>query len=415
VKNKNLKIVLLGNGFVTWGGGIDFLRSCANALTLICDENTKLIVLLPDSDSYSVVAKGRAFISPYLRMAKALLAGRKPVFFRKKPFSRKQLADSFSNIDGKVEIVFYPKRKNVSTILTAMHADVVIPSFSSLGASFPVPWVGYLYDFQHKYYPDYFSDDDISRRNTQIGRMLAEAKAVIVNAADVKKDIYTFFPETNCEVFDLPFSATPIESWFEPPTEQLAVKYSLPQRYFVICNQFWIHKDHLTAFNAFAKFLQITGMTDIQLVCTGSTVDSRHPDYFAELENCIAMLGIVDRVSILGYIPKKDQIDIMKGAVAVLQPTLFEGGPGGGAVYDAVAMGIPAVISDIPVNREIEGYNGLLFFKASDADDMAEKMVAVLNTAFEKTDKEKLLTAGRERINEFGSRILEAIDFATKK
>lgn len=408
------KIAILGNGFSNWGGGIDFIRFCVNALALVCNDSTKLFILLPDPEYTTIVTKTRRFLSPYRRMVISLLTGQRPVFYRYKPFSRIQLTDSFQNIEGNVDIVFYSPREDIASVVASIQADVIIPSAYSLGSSFPVPWVGYLYDFQHKYYPDYCSNEEINKRDTQFSQMLAEASAVIVNAADVKKDIQKFYPQTKCNVFDLPFSATPIESWFEASSEDLTQKYKLPKKYFVICNQFWIHKDHTTAFKALAKYTKVTNHQDIHIVCTGNTVDSRHPNYFSNLKNTVNKLGLTDRIHYLGHIPKKDQIDIMRGSIAVLQPTLFEGGPGGGAVYDAVAMGVPAIVSDIPVNREIEGHEGLLFFKASDADDMAAKMIAVQNIVFVKQGKVKLLSAGRERTRKFGLRLLEAIEHVMK-
>jgi glycosyltransferase involved in cell wall biosynthesis len=245
--------------------------------------------------------------------------------------------------------------------------------------------------------------------------MLAEAEAVVVNAADVKKDINNFFPLSECNVFELPFSATPIESWFEPSVKDLAIKYDLPENYFVICNQFWIHKDHKTAFRALAAYSVITGRQDVHIVCTGNTVDFRNPDFFAELEKNVSELGLTSRIHFLGYIPKKDQIDIMCGSIAVLQPTLFEGGPGGGAVYDAVAMGVQAIVSDIQVNREIDGTEGVVFFKAGDADDLAAKMAAVQNRIFVRQSKESLLAVGRERTRAFGHRLLEAVEYVLQQ
>lgn len=411
IKNCNT-IALLGNGFTGWGGGIDFLRFCANALALVCQEdNTRIVILLPDPDKRTLMAKTRAFLSPYKQMAIALLDHKKTVFYRHKPFTKKQLVDSFQNIEGHAEIVFYPPEKDLASIVTNIQADVIIPSAFSLGTSFPVPWVGYLYDFQHKYFPEYFSNKEIDTREVLFSRMLAEASAVIVNAADVKKDITKFYPQTKCKVFDLPFSATPIETWFEPSSKDLAQEYDLPQKYFVMCNQFWIHKDHATAIKALAIYANKTGQQDVHIVCTGNTSDSRHPDYFSTLNKIISQLGLTDKIHFLGHIPKKDQIDIMCGSIAVLQPTLFEGGPGGGAVYDAVAMGVPAVVSDILVNKEIEGFEGLFFFKAADADDMAAKMVSIQNMTFCKQDKEKLLSDGRERTKLFGLRLLDAMEY----
>ncbi|HEY5503645.1 MAG TPA: hypothetical protein VIK28_00695, partial [Sedimentisphaerales bacterium] len=76
MKKNKLNIVLLGDVFVSWGGGVDFLRYCANALALVCDENVKLILLLPDSDNHTVIAKVRAAVSPYVKMTKDMLHGR---------------------------------------------------------------------------------------------------------------------------------------------------------------------------------------------------------------------------------------------------------------------------------------------------------------------------------------------------
>lgn len=412
--NGHKVIALLGNGFTVWGGGIDFLRFCANALALVCnDDNTRIVVLLPDPEHRTLIVKTRALLSPYKQMVIALLERRKPVFRRNKPFSRKQLTDSFRNIEGHVEIIFYPQEKDLASVVSSIQADVIIPSAYSLGSSFPVPWVGYLYDFQHKYYPDYFSYEEINKRDAQFSQMLAEASAVIVNAADVKKDIQKFYPQTKCKIFELPFSATPIQSWFEPPSEDLAQKYKLPDKYFVICNQFWIHKDHTTAFRALAKFSEATDQQDVHIVCTGNTIDTRHPDYFSNLKKAVYQLGLTDRIHFLGHIPKKDQIDIMCGSIAVLQPTLFEGGPGGGAVYDAVAMGVPAIISDIPVNREIKTENGLLYFNSGDYVDLAEKMKELKNAKISKTKCNELMRRGKQRTECYGSVLLDAIKFVT--
>ena len=88
-------------------------------------------------------------------------------------------------------------------------------------------------------------------------------------------------------------------------------------------------------------------------------------------------LGISERVHFLGHIPKFDQIGLLKGSIALVQPTLFEGGPGGGATYDAVSLGIPVLLSDIEVNQEImtpEVYH----FHQQNAEDLTQLMQKVL-------------------------------------
>lgn len=415
MKTRSKRIALLGNGFCSWGGGIDFLRFCANSLSLVDNGRTELFILIPDPEYATFVTKAKRYIAPLKRKIKSLFIGDVPCSNRQKAFTRNQLSDSFKNIEGNAEIIFYPPVVKIETLLASIRADVVIPCAFSLGSFFSIPWVGYLYDFQHKYYPHFFAADEITIRDAQFSQMLTDAKAVIVNSADVKKDAAKFFPQTKCKIFELPFSATPIESWFEQPTIELATKYKLPENYFVICNQFWIHKDHKTAFLALAAYTKITGRQDVHIVCTGNMVDFRNPDLFTELESNVSELGLTSRIHFLGYIPKKDQIDIMCGSIAVLQPTLFEGGPGGGAVYDAVAMGVPAIVSDIQVNREIDGTDSVVFFKAGDADDLAAKMVAVQNSIFVKQSKESLLAIGRERTKAFGHRLLESVEYVMQQ
>jgi glycosyltransferase involved in cell wall biosynthesis len=99
----------------------------------------------------------------------------------------------------------------------------------------------------------------------------------------------------------------------------------------------------------------------------------------------------------------------------VLQPTLFEGGPGGGAVYDAVSLGVPAILSDIPVNREIENEPNLFYFEAGSAPDLAGKMRAFLKKEIRKPAREDLLSRGERRKRLMGDRLLEAVRFVSGK
>jgi glycosyltransferase involved in cell wall biosynthesis len=136
-----------------------------------------------------------------------------------------------------------------------------------------------------------------------------------------------------------------------------------------------MHKDHITAFEALKKVIETEPGADIHIVCTGLTGDYRSPEYFTSLMDSIRRLGIAERVHVLGHIPKRDQMAIMRKCIAVVQPTLFEGGPGGGSVYNSIAAGIYSIVSDIAVNLEIPKNDHVVFFKAQDASDLSEKML----------------------------------------
>ena len=122
-------------------------------------------------------------------------------------------------------------------------------------------------------------------------------------------------------------------------------------------------------------------------------------------------LGIAERVKCLGFIPKTDQMALMRGAVAVIQPTLFEGGPGGGSVWEAVGLGIPALVSDIDVNREIKDA-GVTFFRVGNSDELAARMQEVLRSSSVREPTDILLARGRGRARQFGLAVLEAAKIA---
>jgi glycosyltransferase involved in cell wall biosynthesis len=396
-----MNVALLGKDF-SWGGGIDLLRFIANALILKSKEHRlKIYLLLPDD-------KKITHIFDILSLAIRVLKNKEYELIRKRePELLALFQDSFKNIDGAIEVVrYYNSMRGMIYCLKKIKADIALPAAMSFGKNFPVPWIGYVFDFQHKYYPDFFTSDACLSRDIDIAKKLRDAKAILVNANAVKDDINKFFPYNKCNIFNLPFAATPIKLWFDEPPENIQKKYSLPDNYFLISNKFWVHKSHITAFQALAAL----GNNGVHIVCTGDTRDYRFPNYFSELKEKICKLGLKNRIHFLGFIPKLDQINIMKKALAVLQPTLFEGGPGGGAVYDAVALGVPAIVTDIPINFEIEGEN-ILFFKSGSFEDMADKMNVVLRQKKNPINAEVLLSQGLARTHKLGDRLLEAIKY----
>ena len=178
--------------------------------------------------------------------------------------------------------------------------------------------------------------------------------------------------------------------------------HGVPSRYFIVCNQFWVHKDHGTALRAFALLRGAPAHADIALVCTGELYDHRAPGHGAAMLRLIGELGIGACVRVLGFIPKTEQIALLKGAIAVVQPTLFEGGPGGGAVYDAIAMGVPALLSDLDVNHEISD-PGCRFFARGSHAELAALMAQVAAQPPPRPDRTSLLRAHAARMAGLGA------------
>lgn len=397
------------NGFVGWGGGIDFIKMVIRGI--LSTQKYDVIILIPDEASKKDKMKNNA------KKMLNLLALPLNIFgVKKNPLAVKE----FKNYTGlfyefkqdfATTITYHNTHKHFRKALKKQKIDLLGPCISAQEKDLTIPWIGYLYDFQYKYLPQFFSQEEIKNRDAHFGQMVRDASNIIVNSLSVKSDIHKFYPASQSKITALPFTPLFNKRLLTSQFDALKKKYDLPEKYFIISNQFWKHKDHLTAFRAL-QIINSTLTQQIAIVCTGETGEFSHPEFFSSLKKEIQDLGIEDKVYFLGYISKEDQIQIMLHSVALVQPTLFEGGPGGGATYDAIAFSKSAIISDIDINKEIN--NSLVtFFQAGNEVDLATKMGNAIQqekTSVVEIDREKLEQETQERIKLLGASLSNLID-----
>lgn len=394
------RIGIVAQGFTDWGGGLDFLRLTATSLRIAAPK-AELHILVPTRGPLTQLRNLRDWTRKQLGK---VVASNRPIFAH--------LERAFAETDAVIHQIDLGNNA-VSAASRRLNLDGLIPAINPQSMD-GTPWVGYIADFQHKRLPQFFTERECAKRNRAFKHMLNSADAVIVNAKDVAKDIDRYYSNRRARVFTMPFSPSPSTDAFSVPPKDAALRYNVRGPYFMICNQFWKHKDHDTAFKAFAAISN--RHPDLLLVCTGATSDYRFPGYFDRLIHQASRMGVADRILTLGLIPKLDQLALLRGAVALVQPTLFEGGPGGGAVYDAVALGARSIVSDIPVNTEIDEPS-ITYFKAGDVGALAIAMEATL-AACDVTpfvaDPLELVQRGIERRRACGELLLEALDCAVK-
>lgn len=394
------KIAIWGS-YLTWDGGIDFLCYLVNGLYSVQDKyKLKFYLLLP----YDHITELKSFT---LSVLNSISKGGK-IQFNSSNVNDKIRA-AFKQYDIPVEIVYYNYlQKNANKKLKKLNIDVLFPVIKSFKFDFDIPYVSYIPDLQHKHLPHFFSAKEIKFRDERFISLLDTSKAVIVNALAVKADIEKHYGQTY-NVFSLPFCPPgPSAAWELSKEIDHLRKFSLPKRYFLISNQFWKHKDHITAFKAFNLLVKQPGYGDVKLYCTGLMQDPRFPEYVQGLKDFISSNQLQDKIRLLGYIAKEEQIALMNRADALIQPTLFEGGPGGGAVYNAIAMGTRCIVSDIPVNLEIDD-DKITFFKAASPEDLARKMALVLNTTYQKPTLAVLQKEGQDRMQELGEALIKVM------
>lgn len=242
---------------------------------------------------------------------------------------------------------------------TGAGIDVLYPGFGGpVAGAVTVRWVP---DFQHRSLPHLFSQQERDARDQSIGELAARPGVVVFSSQVAADDFGRFFPAHRatarvwrfCSLLDL--SA--------PPSGQVLAKYALPVKYLYLPNQFWAHKNHITVFRALAR-LRSQGVV-IPLVCTGAQADRRNEAHFATLQAFIAQHGLTDQVRFLGLVDRGDQVEVLRHAAAIVQPSLFEGWST--VVEDVRASGRPLFLSDLPVHREQDPPRCTFFAPEDDA------------------------------------------------
>ena len=99
--------------------------------------------------------------------------------------------------------------------------------------------------------------------------------------------------------------------------------------------------------------------------------------------------GVFNQILFHGYMRShRDVLRLIKKAHIFCLPSVVEGF--GIATVESLAAAVPAVIADIPVNKEITHKKGAIFFKKKNYFDLAAKIISLLNnrTLYKKLSKE---------------------------
>lgn len=381
-----------------WGGGIDFLLVLINSI-LRANKYRLTIIDQRDKANDKLIYLKKYIYRPIRRF---LLQNS-----YKDNNLKLYLEERLKNLKSKnVKIVPYDgSYKDLKKVCYFHKVDLIFPIISAkIKKDFNIPWVSYIPDLQHLHIKKNFENTEIIIRNSEYNYLLKNSSACIVNSEYIKREIYKKFRDINAKVYSLPFAPIKSET-VSTIFKQVQKKYELPDSYYVISNQFWIHKGHLTAFKA-VEILKREYGREITLVCTGLNYDYRNPRYRDQIINYVKRHKLQSNILFVGHINKNDQISIMKHSKALIQPTEYEGGPGGGAVYSATSLGIPILLSDIEVNREVI-YNRLTYFKNKSAVELARVIYELENGSKKSIEKRHRKTDSLLKIGKVLSKVFD--------
>jgi glycosyltransferase involved in cell wall biosynthesis len=242
------------------------------------------------------------------------------------------------------------------TLLDQLDVDL-IHFIRQSGARVKKPFLYHPHDLQHRHIPNFFTRRQIAAREVKYGYLCRHATAIAVGTSWVKQDLITQLGVPEEKVFVVPLA--PVTNMPEP--SDVPWPADLPAKYVLYPAATWPHKNHAGLLRALG-LLRDSGI-DVPLVLTGPR------PHGVDIAALTAELGIGDLVHDYGYLPQSTVQQLMKRALAVVVPTLFEAASF--PIWEAFSLGTPVACSNVTSLPRQVG-NAAIVFDPHSIDSIAD-------------------------------------------
>jgi glycosyltransferase involved in cell wall biosynthesis len=328
-----------------WLGGFYYYQNIIKALDFLEDEEKPEIVIFYNED-YSEYLKEINY--PYLQLV---------------PWKFTNIYKGYllSVLTGKNVFVWDMIRQYKLAGIYPVNDNPVAASSGIPEGTIGAAWFP---DLQHKFFPQFFDKKRLWLRELRLKITLKNTSDLVVSSNDTVSHFKQFYRiPVGVRMHVLHFVSI-LDAAAPGNIEELKKTYHLPNQYFIASNAFLKHKNHLVVLKAINKLK----LNKVHIVFTGRMEVYEDGIHINMLKNFIAENNLQTCVSLLGIIPREDQLCIMKHARAVLQPSLFEGW--NTTIEDAKSLGLPVIASSIAVHKEQLGEEGY-YFNPDDENELA--------------------------------------------
>lgn len=205
-----------------------------------------------------------------------------------------------------------------------------------------ITFVPLIHDLIPASHPEYARPGEAERHQRRIRNTVALADGVIVNSAATAEALA---PHLVRRADAPPVLVAPLG------TDQASVPdVPVPlEPYFVVLGTIEPRKNHLLLLNLWRQFAARMGPAAPRLLIVGRR-GWENENIVDMLDRCAALRPTVQE---LGPLPDRQVAKLLKGARALLFPSFVEGY--GLPLAEALALGVPAICSDLPALREVGG------------------------------------------------------------
>jgi glycosyltransferase involved in cell wall biosynthesis len=255
-----------------------------------------------------------------------------------------------------------------------------------------IPSIFNPHDLQHIHFPQFFSPDQIARRETIYSGGCKLANTVVVGSHWIKNDVIRHYRIDSNKIQVVPWAA-PTNAFPDPDKNKLQSiknKYNFSEPFILYPAATWKHKNHSLVIKSIAEIRDEEDI-HLNLVCTGYKTEENWP----QLQREILDLQLSDQIKFLGFIPFDELRSIYHLAQFVIVPTLFEAASG--PAFEAWHEGTPVACSNVTSLPEQVGDAAFVF------DPYSRQSIknALRTMSSDQILRKTLIKNGSERLKDF--------------
>ncbi len=230
----------------------------------------------------------------------------------------------------------------------------------------------HVHDVIYKTHPHLFPRWKRAVLNPIFQLSCRRAQHVVTTTSSSKSDIVRFYHVEPDKIHIVPDGVN-TESFYPVRDEKELSKakqaFGLSSPYVMYLGALERNKNVHILVEAFGEFIR--GFPDYKLALVGKYRSETRGGYVDELKNTAERLKLTQNLVFTGYVSEKDRRLLLNGAKMVAFPSECEGF--GLPPLEAMACGIPAIASGIPVISEVYG-DSVLTCRPGDPQDLARAM-----------------------------------------
>lgn len=252
-----------------------------------------------------------------------------------------------------------------------------------------------IFDLSFLHFPEMFEKGDLWKLTNWTKYSILNADHIITISNSSKKDIISAY-KVSKEKITVAYPGYDREK-FNPPAggskikiNYMKKKYKIKRSYIIYIGTLQPRKNLLRLFEVVAR------IKDLNLVVVGKgRGEGRQGWKYEEILDSPAKLGIKERINFSGFIPTDDLAYLISGALAFIQPSLYEGF--GIPVVEAMACGTPVLVSNVSSLPEVVEGVGLTF----DPYSLDQMEMAIRTISSDAKLRQKYSKLGLEQAKKF--------------